>query len=89
MTEGNIKRYTMAEIRAMLDAGQYFPTASDAPEFELDDEFWKNAKPVSPGKTVVQLELDRSTVEAFEGQNPDYKAGMVKVLEDYAAKKAS
>jgi uncharacterized protein (DUF4415 family) len=89
MTEGKIRRYTMAEINALIAAGQYFPVPDDAPIYELDEEFLKHAKPVGKGrKTIVELELTPSTVEQFRKSGPDYLERMAEVLERHA-KKAS
>ena len=92
MTEANIKRYTMAEIDAMIEAGQYFPTAVDAPEIELGDEFWSNAERVNPaasGTTVVRLRLNSAVVDQYRQEGPGHLLRMAKVLEDHLPKKMS
>ena len=91
MTKKDIRRYTMAEIKALIESGQYFPTAEDAPEYPVDETFWKNAKRVGVTGTTasVRLELKPSVLERYKQEGPDHLSRMAKVLEDHVAKKAS
>lgn len=83
MSETRIKRYSMAQIKEMIAAGQYYPVPDDAPFFD------ENEQPVSQtGRTVVELDLTSSTVERFKKSGPDYLKRMADVLEG-EAKKAS
>ena len=89
MSNENIKRYTMAEIRKMIAAGQYYPTPDDAPLFPADDNSWETDElAVATDRTVVELDLPSSTVEQFKKSGPDYLKRMADVLENQA-KKAS
>ena len=56
---------------------------SDIPE--LDDNFWNNAKPVTPDRTQpVTLRVKQSVVEYFQGNNKKgYQSRMNAVLESY------
>jgi uncharacterized protein (DUF4415 family) len=89
MTDENAKRFTMAQIRRMTEAGQFVPTATDAPEQDFDNSFWRSAQRANaPGtsKTQVQLELDRETVDQFRRQGADYLDRMAEVLNQHARK---
>ncbi|MBN9304421.1 MAG: hypothetical protein BGO82_18775 [Devosia sp. 67-54] len=89
MSDEKIRRYTMAEIEKMIAAGQYYPVPDDAPALPVDDEFWRNAKPVRrPDRTVVELDVASAAVEQFKKAGPDYLRRMADVLEK-AARKAS
>jgi hypothetical protein len=48
MADDATRRYSADEIEAMIAAGDYVPTAPDAPEIELDADFWQNACIVMP-----------------------------------------
>jgi hypothetical protein len=82
VSKENIKRYSMDEIRAMLDAGQYFPTAPDAPESEMGDDFWANARRANDSQ--VSLTLQPDTVTYFRTKSGDPLREMAKVLDDLA-----
>ena len=66
MTERNMKRLSLAEIRALKDAGQLRPMKADAPELDLPEEFWANAKLVErENKKSVHLRLDADVFRYF------------------------
>jgi hypothetical protein len=48
MADDATRRYSADEIEAMIAAGDYVPAAPDAPEIELDEDFWRNARIVMP-----------------------------------------
>jgi len=82
-------RYTMAELKALIDAGKYYPIPDDAPTMPVDEDFRKNARPVSVAETTsVELQLKRSTLERFKASGSDYLERMAHILEEQA-KKAS
>ena len=67
MAKKDIRRHSLAELKQMTKRGEYTPTRKDAPEIELDEAFWKNARLVMPSeqtKKLVSLRLDH---EVFEG----------------------
>lgn len=66
MTEGNMKKLSLAEIRALKDAGLLRKTKADAPELDLPDEFWANAQIIErEGKKSVHLRLDADVFRYF------------------------
>lgn len=84
MTEQNIKRATLEEIRGMKDRGELYES-DKAPEGpELGDEFWKNAVWVEPkGTTSVHLKLDPEVFNYFKGQGKGHLTRMQDVLKAY------
>mgnify|MGYP000883699834 CR=1 FL=1 len=84
MTEENIKRATLEEIRAMKDRGELFydPNAPEGPE--LGDEFWENAALFGPDhKTSVHLKLDAEVFFYFKQQGKGHITRMQDVLKAY------
>lgn len=84
MTEENIKRYTLAELRAMKDRGDFYhdPDAPEGPE--LGDEFWENAALFDPDqKTSVHLKLDAEVFFFFKQQGKGHITRMQDVLRAY------
>lgn len=62
-------------------------TPADAPEIELDEEFWRNARVVStaePRKTSVHLRIDPETFAFFRAAGKGHLTRMAKVLKAYA-----
>ena len=84
MTEANIKRATLAEIRAMKDRGELYhdPHAPEGPD--LPESFWENAVLVDPaGKTSVHLKLDDDVFFFFKRQGKGHITRMQDVLKAY------
>lgn len=84
MTEENIKRATLAELRQMKDTGELYhnPNAPEGPA--LPDSFWKNAVWVEPkGTTSVHLKLDPEVFDFFKGQGKGHITRMQDVLKAY------
>ena len=84
MTEENIKRVSLAELRRMKDAGEihHNPNAPEGPE--LGDQFWAKAvlgEPQSP--TSVHLKLDPEVFDYFKGQGKGHITRMQDVLKAY------
>lgn len=68
MAKDDIKRYSLKELQAKQARGGTL-TRADAPEIELDEDFWRNARVVMPdekGKTPVSLRVDTEAVEWFK-----------------------
>ena len=84
MTEENIKRASLAEIRLMKDRGELY-VSDNAPEGpELGDEFWANAVIVEPqSPTSVHLKLDPEVFNYFKGQGKGHITRMQDVLKAY------
>jgi uncharacterized protein (DUF4415 family) len=84
VTEENIKRATLAEIRQMKDRGELYhnPNAPEGPE--LPDSFWEQAAWVEPkGTTSVHLKLDPDVFEFFKSQGKGHITRMQDVLKAY------
>ena len=84
MTEQNIKRATLEEIRQMKTRGELYES-DNAPEGpELGDEFWANAVWVEPqGRTSVHLKLDDEVFDYFKSQGKGHITRMQDVLKAY------
>ena len=85
MAKDDIKRYSLEELQAKHERGDTL-TCADAPEIELDEHFWRNARVVMPddrGKTPVSLRVDTEVVEWFKQQGKGYLTRMNAVLRAY------
>jgi uncharacterized protein (DUF4415 family) len=85
MAKDDIKRYSLKELQAKHERGDTL-TRADAPEIELDEHFWRNARIVMPddrGKTPVSLRVDTEVVEWFKQQGKGYLTRMNAVLRAY------
>lgn len=85
MEREDIRRYSLDELRAMHDRGETL-TSPDAPEIELDEDFWRNARVVMPdekGKTPVSIRVDTDVLEWFKQQGKGYLTRMNAVLRAY------
>lgn len=83
MADDDIRRSSLDEIKRLRARGLTKATAADAPEVELGEEFWRNARIVEtrpPRKTDVHLRLDPETFELFRGAGKGHLARMAKVL---------
>ena len=71
MAERDIRRYSAAELERIAARGDYVPTRADAPEIELDEDFWRHAKVVvPPGKTSVHLRVDADVLAWCKARAP-------------------
>lgn len=71
----------------MRAQGQTKATPADAPEIELDEDFWRNARIVDtapPRKTSVHLRVDPETFAFFRDAGKGHLTRMAKVLQAYA-----
>ena len=62
-------------------------TPADAPEIELTEDFWRNARIAAtavPRKTSVHLRVDPETVAFFRAAGKGHLTRMAKVLKAYA-----
>ncbi len=48
MADEDVRRYSSTELRAMVERGDD-QTRWDAPESDVDEEFWKQARLAEPG----------------------------------------
>jgi uncharacterized protein (DUF4415 family) len=84
MAEGDIKRYSLLEIEEMVARGDHVSTRPDAPEYEPDEEFWRNARIVAPPrKASVHLRVDQDVLAWFKAQGPGHLTRMNAVLRAY------
>lgn len=84
MTDENIKRYTLEDLRRMKDEGDFYDShnAPDGPE--LGPDFWANAVWVEPqGTTSVHLKLDPEVFAYFKSQGKGHITRMQEVLKAY------
>jgi uncharacterized protein (DUF4415 family) len=87
MAKEDMRSYSTAELKAMRARGETF-TRPDAPEYELDEEFWKNARVVMPppqGKTHTGIRLDTDVLNWFKAQGRGWQTRMNAVLRSYVA----
>lgn len=85
MSTDDIRRASLAELRAKRDAGELHHD-TNAPEGEkLGSEFWENAALVQPkGVTSVHLKLDPEVFAFFKRGGKGHLTRMQKVLKAYA-----
>jgi uncharacterized protein (DUF4415 family) len=86
MVEKDIRQYSPDDLERMAERGDYTPTRTDAPEIELDENFWRNAQVVMPdvkGKTSVHLRIDNDVLEWFRHQGKGHLTRMNAVLRAY------
>ncbi len=59
MADDDTRHYSAAQLERMAARGDYVPTRADAPEIELDEDFWRHAHAVTlTDKTSVRMHLD-------------------------------
>jgi len=86
MASDDTRLFSRDEIAAMKAKGEVRATRADAPEFEPDEEFWKNARIASTRRrlTSVHLRVDPETVAFFRGGGRGHLTRMANVLKAYA-----
>jgi len=87
MANDDTTRFSLDEIKQMRAKGLTRATLADAPEIELDEDFWRNAAIVDnapPRKTSVHLRVDPETFEFFRAGGKGHLTRMAKVLKAYA-----
>ena len=85
MAKDDIRRYSLAELKARRKQG-LTKTRPDAPEIELDETFWKNARLVMPGersKKLVSLRLDTEVFDWYRTQGRGHLSRMSAILRAY------
>ncbi|HER25936.1 MAG TPA: hypothetical protein ENI69_02380 [Rhodospirillales bacterium] len=86
MAKENTRRLSLAELKTLNAEKQYVPTRPDAPEFDLDEEFWQKAHVVFPameGKEPIKIRIDREILSFFKSQGKGYQTRMNAVLRAY------
>jgi len=94
--DADMRTATLDEIRQMDERGELHPTAPDAEEIELDENFWKYAELLMPGerpKTSLHLRVDYDVADWFRRKGKGHLTRMNAVLRAYyeanRSKKAS
>ena len=83
MARGDIKSYSLDELSDMRERGQS-QTRADAPTYELDDDFWRNARVVKPGRKVhTGIRIDADVLDWFRAQGKGFQSHMNAVLRAY------
>lgn len=85
MTEGNMKKLSLADVKALKDAGKLHQSP-DAPEADLPDDFWAHARiEERPNRKSVHLRLDPEVFQFFldAGQGKGHIKRMQDVLAAY------
>ena len=69
----------------MKNRGNFVPTPGDAPEHEIEEEFWKNSRVVMPGKgkTHTGLRIDTDILEWFKSSGKGYQTRINAILRSY------
>lgn len=83
MAEDDIRRYSLDELQAMRERGES-RTRPDAPAFELDEDFWRNARVVRPTRKVhTGIRIDADVLDWFRAQGKGFQSHMNAVLRAY------
>jgi len=85
MAKEDIRRYSQAQLRELHKAGKT-KTRPDAPEYELDEDFWQNAYIVFPsleGKQAKTVRYDREILAYFQSTGKGWQTRMNAVLRAY------
>ena len=86
MAKKGTSKYSRGEIRKMARRGDYEPTPADAPEIEIDEDFWRKARVVMPGerpKTSITIRLDADVLDWFKAQGRGYQTRINAVLRTF------
>ena len=84
MAEGDIRQYSLDELREMRRRGET-ETRSDAPMTKLDADFWEGARVnmPPPGKSSIHLRVDTDVLEWFKAQGRGHLSRMNAVLRSF------
>ena len=86
MAKDDIRHYSLKDLERMVERGDYTPTPLDAPEIELGEDFWRNARVVMPderNKTSIHLCVDTDVLEWFKQHGKGHLKRMNAVLRAY------
>jgi uncharacterized protein (DUF4415 family) len=84
MDEGDTRRYSLPERRAMCSRGET-QTSPDAPERGMDGTFWETAQLVRPDRRKVHtgLRIDADVLDWFKAKGRGWQTRMNAVLRSY------
>ena len=86
MARKDTRQYSLGDLKAMRERGDYVPTKPEAPTTEIGEEFWQNAHVVMPpGRASVHLRVDSDVLEWFKAQGKGHLTRMNAVLRSYVA----
>jgi len=98
VSEEDIRRYTLAELRKMVEAGEThtdWERLRNMTEEELERSIaddpdwcdlivdWENATWMSPEKEAVMLSLDREVIDWFRQQGGDFRDRITEMLREH------
>ena len=86
MEKDDIRQYSREELSQLNKENAYSKTRPDAPEHELDESFWENARivfPATEGKQPVKLRIDTDILAFFRAGGSGYQTRMNAVLRAY------
>ena len=83
MAKDDTKKYSLDELREMRERGET-KTRPDAPVYELEADFWENARVVMPpGKSSIHLRVDTDVLQWFKEQGRGHLSRMNAVLRSF------
>ncbi len=85
MADDDIRQFSPDELRELRRSGKT-ETRADAPEYQLDEEFWRNAHIVFPslgGKTAKTIRYDKEILAYFQSTGKGWQTRMNAVLRAY------
>ena len=91
MANDDTKRYSRSAIAEMKARGEVRATPADAPEAELDEAFWREARIVETRprrKSSVHLRLDPDTLDYYRAAGRGHLTRMANILKAYADTRA-
>ena len=84
MSESNIKRASLADLRRMNDRGEFDHNREPKPGEDLGPDFWADAELVMPKEPKsVHLKVDAEVFDYFKGQGKGHLTRMQNVLKAY------
>ena len=88
MSEKNIRRATLEELRAMKDRGELWETRDTGFREELPPGFWDDAELVNYNQPKsVHLKVDAEVFDFFKAQGKGHLTRMQNVLKAYVRAK--
>lgn len=85
MTEENMKRASLSELRQMKERGEMRPSFNAETAPNLPDGFWDDAELVNHTKTKepISMRIDSDILEFFKAQGKGHLTRMNAVLRSY------
>lgn len=84
MSVSNIKKASLAELRAMKDGGEIGPSQGSGFSESLGPDFWADAELVIPkAKESIHLRVDADVLAFFKAQGKGHLTRMNAILKAY------